>query len=94
MSRCRSYKGTRAQGLTDVIDGADSVLILAHDLFNVFNTLKPQDIFMYCNVSLALIGRFDELGSTMHNVTHELHDSLEATLDIISCRSVSSHQVL
>lgn len=88
LSGCREIDHTRARAIEDVIDGADSVLLVAHDLFNIFNVLTPQDVLTYCNVNQELIGHFDELGVTMHNVTHQLHDSLDATLAIVSCRSV------
>ena len=86
---CREINDVEgAEYIQDIIDGVDSMLVLAHDMFDIFNTLTPQDILTYCDVNIELIQHFDELGVAMHNITHQLHDSLGATLDIVSCRSV------
>jgi len=89
LSGCREINDVEgAESIQDKIDGVDSVLVLAHDMFDIFNTLTPQDILTYCDVNIGLIQHFDELGVAMHNITHQLHDSLGETLDIVSCRSV------
>lgn len=88
LSGCQKVDLRSAQPIQDVVDGADTVLLLAHDIFDIFNALTPQDVLMYCDVNAGLIGHFDELGGTLHNATHQLHVALDATLDILSCGSV------
>ena len=86
---CRQVDYTQAQTLGNVIRGANLMLSVSHDMVEVFNAIKPQHILKYCDSRQGLIIHFDRLGGTMHNVTHQLHDSLQETLDILSCRSVS-----
>ncbi|KAL7534639.1 hypothetical protein ACHAWF_004901 [Thalassiosira exigua] len=89
LSGCKTINDMSvAQTIRNMVDGADRVLALAHDMVEMINTLKPQDVLAACNIHEEWIGRFDNLGSTLHNVTHQLHDSLDATLHIISCESV------
>jgi len=95
MSGCKFDNDTLAMSaaegfktIQDIIDAANYGLVLAHDLFDIYNNVTRQDILLYCSVNIPVILYFDAVGGTMHTITHQLHDALEATLEIISCASV------